>query len=158
VISVSAMLRLIVLPGGAFHTTIAISEGRRCDAIGNVLCRCGGAIFGTCAGAIRLANDVSHVHRRERITRHLLGHDGFAELATGGPAGERCLGDTSTEGRPLEMVFIAGQLLTKGKGKCRALPGMRGPARGWWQKGTVCGATFTIRNWRDPDSARRHTF
>ena len=106
----------LILPGGESTTQLKfLQEEGLADKIVEFAER-GGAIFGTCAGAILLAKDVKHPRQDSlklmdlTVIRNAYGRQ-FASDVVSGP--------TLLKNEPLEMVFIRGPVIE------RAGPGVK---------------------------------
>jgi 5'-phosphate synthase pdxT subunit len=106
----------LILPGGESTTQLQfLQEEGLADAISTFAER-GGAIFGTCAGAILLATDVQHP---KQDSLHLLDmtviRNGYGRQI----ASDVVSGLTTLKKEPMEMVFIRGPIIE------RAGPGVK---------------------------------
>ena len=106
----------LILPGGESTTQLQfLQEEGLAEAISKFAER-GGAIFGTCAGAILLATDVQHP---KQDSLHLLDmtviRNGYGRQI----ASDVVSGCTTLKKEPMEMVFIRGPIIE------RAGPGVR---------------------------------
>ncbi len=106
----------LILPGGESTTQLKfLQEEGLADEIVKFAER-GGAIFGTCAGAILLANDVKHPRQDSlnlmdmTVVRNAYGRQIASDVVTG---------PTTLKKDPLEMVFIRGPVIE------RAGPGVK---------------------------------
>jgi 5'-phosphate synthase pdxT subunit len=128
----------IVLPGGESTTQLQfLKEEGLFDAIFE-FSRHGGAIFGTCAGAILLA---THVKNPEQESLGLLDmtilRNGYGRQL----ASDVFFGDSALKEEPLEMVFIRGPIIEEvGKGITVLAKHQGKPAL--VEKGNVLAATF----------------
>ena len=98
----------IILPGGESTTQLQfLQEEGLFDAL-KKFCAAGGAIFGTCAGAILLA---THVKNPEQASLGLLDmtvlRNGYGRQL----ASDVFFGRTTLSQEPLEMVFIRGPII-----------------------------------------------
>lgn len=106
----------LILPGGESTTQLQfLQEEGLADAITKFAKR-GGAIFGTCAGAILLATDVEHPKQDSlqlldmTVVRNAYGRQIASDVVSG---------PTKLKNEPLEMVFIRGPVIE------RAGPGVK---------------------------------
>jgi pyridoxal 5'-phosphate synthase pdxT subunit len=106
----------LILPGGESTTQLKfLQEEGLADKIVKFAER-GGAIFGTCAGAILLAKDVKHPQQDSlnlmdmTVVRNAYGRQIASDVVTG---------PTALKEEPLEMVFIRGPVIE------RAGPGVK---------------------------------
>ncbi|HVH73250.1 MAG TPA: pyridoxal 5'-phosphate synthase glutaminase subunit PdxT, partial [Candidatus Dormibacteraeota bacterium] len=106
----------LILPGGESTTQLKfLKEDGLADTIVKFAER-GGAIFGTCAGAILLAKDVEHPRQDSlnlmdlTVIRNAYGRQIASEVVSG---------PTTLKKDPLEMVFIRGPVIE------RAGPGVK---------------------------------
>ena len=106
----------LILPGGESTTQLKfLQEEGLADKIVEFAER-GGAIFGTCAGAILLAKDVKHPQQDSlnlmdmTVVRNAYGRQIASDVVTG---------PTALKEEPLEMVFIRGPVIE------RAGPGVK---------------------------------
>ncbi len=100
----------LILPGGESTTQLKFLQGEGlADAILRFAER-GGAIFGTCAGAILLATDVQHP---PQDSLHLMDmtvvRNGYGRQI----ASDVVSGPTTLKKEPLEMVFIRGPIIER---------------------------------------------
>jgi pyridoxal 5'-phosphate synthase pdxT subunit len=100
----------LILPGGESTTQLQfLQEEGLADAISKFAER-GGAIFGTCAGAILLATDVQHP---KQDSLHLLDmtviRNGYGRQI----ASDVVSGRTTLKKEPMEMVFIRGPIIER---------------------------------------------
>src|SRR6184192_852465 len=115
----------LILPGGESTTQLKfLQEEGLADKIVKFAKR-GGAIFGTCAGAILLAKDVKHPQQDSlnlmdmTVVRNAYGRQIASDVV-------RC--PTTLKNEPLEMVFIRGPLIERGRAAhhvARDLPPIR---------------------------------
>ncbi len=106
----------LILPGGESTTQLQfLQEEGLAEAIGK-FARQGGAIFGTCAGAILLATEVENPKQDSlklldmTVLRNAYGRQIASDVVTG---------PTTLKKEPLEMVFIRGPVIE------RAGPGLK---------------------------------
>lgn len=106
----------LILPGGESTTQLQfLQEEGLADAIGK-FAKQGGAIFGTCAGAILLATEVENPKQDSlklldmTVLRNAYGRQIASDVVTG---------PTKLKKEPLEMVFIRGPIIE------RAGPGLK---------------------------------
>jgi 5'-phosphate synthase pdxT subunit len=100
----------LILPGGESTTQwqFLAEEGLR-EAVERFANR-GGAIFGTCAGAILLAREVKHPEQASlgmmdmTVVRNAYGRQVASDVVSG---------STSLKSEPLEMVFIRGPIIER---------------------------------------------
>src|SRR3981189_1034975 len=106
----------LILPGGESTTQLQfLREEGLADAIGK-FARQGGAIFGTCAGAILLATEVENPRQDSlKLLDMTVLRNGYG----GQIASEVVSGPTKLKSEPLEMVFIRGPIIQ------RAGPGLK---------------------------------
>lgn len=100
----------LVLPGGESTTQLKfLQEEGLADKIVQFAGR-GGAIFGTCAGAILLAKDVKHPQQHSlnlmdmTVVRNAYGRQIASDVVSG---------PTTLKKEPLEMVFIRGPVIER---------------------------------------------
>ena len=100
----------LILPGGESTTQLQfLQEEGLADAITKFAER-GGAIFGTCAGAILLATDVQHPKQDSlqlldmTVVRNAYGRQIASDVVSG---------PTQLKKEPLEMVFIRGPVIER---------------------------------------------
>ena len=100
----------LILPGGESTTQLKfLQEEGLADKIVKFAER-GGAIFGTCAGAILLAKDVKHPQQDSlnlmdmTVVRNAYGRQIASDVVTG---------PTTLKKEPLEMVFIRGPVIER---------------------------------------------
>jgi 5'-phosphate synthase pdxT subunit len=106
----------LILPGGESTTQLQfLQEEGLADAIGK-FAKNGGAIFGTCAGAILLATEVRNPRQDSlklldmTVLRNAYGRQIASDVVSG---------PTKLKNEPLEMVFIRGPIIE------RAGPGLK---------------------------------
>jgi pyridoxal 5'-phosphate synthase pdxT subunit len=106
----------LILPGGESTTQLQfLQEEGLADAIGK-FARQGGAIFGTCAGAILLATEVENPRQDSlKLLDMTVLRNGYGRQI----ASDVVSGPTKLKNEPLEMVFIRGPIIE------RAGPGLR---------------------------------
>ena len=106
----------LILPGGESTTQLQfLQEEGLADAIGK-FAKQGGAIFGTCAGAILLATDVENPRQDSlKLLDMTVLRNGYGRQI----ASDVVSGPTKLKSEPLEMVFIRGPIIQ------RAGPGLR---------------------------------
>ena len=128
----------IVLPGGESTTQLQfLKEGGLFDAI-REFSRRGGAVFGTCAGAILLATQVKNPQQESLglLDMTVLRNGYGRQLAS-----DVFFGDSTLKKDPLEMVFIRGPIIEEvGKGISVLARHEGKPAL--VEKGNVLAATF----------------
>jgi pyridoxal 5'-phosphate synthase pdxT subunit len=100
----------LILPGGESTTQLKfLQEEGLADSIQKFAAR-GGAIFGTCAGAILLATEVEHPRQDSlklmdmTVMRNAYGRQIASDVVCG---------PTSLKKEPLEMVFIRGPVIER---------------------------------------------
>ena len=100
----------LILPGGESTTQLQfLQEEGLADAITSFAKR-GGAIFGTCAGAILLATEVENPRQDSlklldmKVLRNAYGRQIASDVASG---------PTKLKDEPLEMVFIRGPIIER---------------------------------------------
>lgn len=98
----------LILPGGESTTQLQfLQEEGLADAI-TAFAKRGGAIFGTCAGAILLATEVDHPKQDSlklldmKVLRNAYGRQIASDVVSG---------PTRLKSEPLEMVFIRGPII-----------------------------------------------
>jgi pyridoxal 5'-phosphate synthase pdxT subunit len=104
----------LILPGGESTTQLQfLQEEGLYDAIQN-FAREGGAIFGTCAGAILLATEVTNPKQDSLgLLEMTVQRNGYGRQI----ASDVVTGPTKLKNEPLEMVFIRGPIIERvGKG------------------------------------------
>ena len=106
----------LILPGGESTTQLKfLQEEGLADKIVE-FAKHGGAIFGTCAGAILLANDVEHPKQESlNLMDMTVVRNGYGRQI----ASDVVSGPTALKKEPLEMVFIRGPIIE------RAGPGVK---------------------------------
>lgn len=128
----------VVLPGGESTTQLQfLKEEGLFDTI-REFARQGGAVFGTCAGAILLATRVRNPKQESLglLDMTVLRNGYGRQLAS-----DVFLGDTTLKKEPLEMVFIRGPIIEEvGKGIAVLARHEGKPAL--VEKGNVLAATF----------------
>jgi len=128
----------LILPGGESTTQLKfLQEEGLADKIIKFAER-GGAIFGTCAGAILLAKDVEHPKQDSlnlmdmTVVRNAYGRQIASDVASG---------PTVLKKEPLEMVFIRGPVIERAGQGVRVLAEFAGkPAL--VQRENILAATF----------------
>lgn len=128
----------LVLPGGESTTQLQfLQEEGLCDAI-RKFSEDGGAIFGTCAGAILLADRVKNPAQDSlKLMNMTVLRNGYGRQL----ASDVFLGDSTLKREPLEMVFIRGPIIEKVGPGITVLAKHRGrPVL--VQKGRLLAATF----------------
>jgi len=100
----------LILPGGESTTQLQfLQEEGLFDEI-HGFAKSGGAIFGTCAGAILLANQVEHP---KQASLRLLDMTVLRNAYGRQIASDVVFGPSSLKSEPLEMVFIRGPIIEK---------------------------------------------
>ena len=128
----------IILPGGESTTQLQfLQEEGLAEAIKKFAGK-GGAIFGTCAGAILLATEVQHPKQVSlqlldmTVTRNAFGRQIASDVVSG---------PTSLKDEPLEMVFIRGPVIERAGPSLKILAEYAGkPAL--VQRDKIMAATF----------------
>jgi len=136
----------VVLPGGESTTQLQfLKEEGLFDAI-REFARRGGAMFGTCAGAILLATRVQNPNQESLgLLDMTVLRNGYGRQM----ASDVFLGDTTLKKEPLEMVFIRGPIIEEiGKGISVLARHEGKPAL--VEKGNVLAATFHPELTDDP--------
>jgi pyridoxal 5'-phosphate synthase pdxT subunit len=106
----------LVLPGGESTTQMKFVQEEGLAEKIRKFAEQGGAIFGTCAGAILLATDVQHPKQDSlNLLDMTVVRNGYGRQI----ASDVVSGPTSLKKEPLEMVFIRGPIIE------RAGPGLR---------------------------------
>jgi pyridoxal 5'-phosphate synthase pdxT subunit len=128
----------VILPGGESTTQLQfLQEEGLYDAIRN-FSKNGGAIFGTCAGAILLA---SKVRNPPQDSLKLLDMTVLRNAYGRQLASDVFFGPTTLKKDPLEMVFIRGPIIEEISPEIRVLAKFEGkPAL--VEKGKILAATF----------------
>src|SRR5438045_3118514 len=127
----------LILPGGESTTQLKfLQEEGLTDKIVEFAKR-GGAIFGTCAGAILLAKDVKHPQQDSlnlmdmTVVRNAYGRQIASDVVSG---------PTTLKNEPLEMVFIRGPIIERAGPSLKILAEYAGrPAL--VQRGQIMAAT-----------------
>ncbi|HUI51216.1 MAG TPA: pyridoxal 5'-phosphate synthase glutaminase subunit PdxT [Terriglobales bacterium] len=136
----------IVLPGGESTTQLQfLKEEGLFDAI-RKFARSGGAVFGTCAGAILLATRVQNPEQESLglLDMTVLRNGYGRQLAS-----DVFWGETALKNEPVEMVFIRGPIIEEiGKGISVLAEHEGKPAL--VEKGNVLAATFHPELTDDP--------
>ena len=128
----------LILPGGESTTQLKfLQEEGLTDKIVEFAKR-GGAIFGTCAGAILLAKDVKHPQQDSlnlmdmTVVRNAYGRQIASDVVSG---------PTKLKSEPLEMVFIRGPIIERAGPSLKILAEYAGkPAL--VQRSQIMAATF----------------
>jgi len=128
----------LILPGGESTTQLKfLQEEGLADKIVE-FAKHGGAIFGTCAGAILLANEVEHPKQESlnlmdmTVVRNAYGRQIASDVVSG---------PTTLKKEPLEMVFIRGPIIERAGPSVRVLAEYAGkPAL--VQRDNILAATF----------------
>ncbi len=100
----------LILPGGESTTQLQFLEEEGLREAMAKFARSGGAIFGTCAGAILLARDVKHPEQASlgmmdmTVVRNAYGRQIASDVVSG---------RTTLKRDPLEMVFIRGPVIER---------------------------------------------
>jgi 5'-phosphate synthase pdxT subunit len=136
----------LILPGGESTTQLQFlqEEGLQ-DAI-EKFARDGGAVFGTCAGAILLAFEVKNPHQESlKLLDITVLRNGYGRQV----ASDVVNGTSKIKREPLEMVFIRGPIIERAGPEVDILAEYAGkPAL--VQKGNVMAATFHPELTDDP--------
>src|SRR5258706_12833877 len=100
----------LILPGGESTTQLQfLREEGLADAIGE-FAKQGGAIFGTCAGAILLATEVRNPRKDSlKLLEMTVLRNGYGRQI----ASDVVSGPTKLKKEPLEMVFIRGPIIER---------------------------------------------
>lgn len=136
----------IVLPGGESTTQLQfLKEGGLFEAI-REFAGAGGAVFGTCAGAILLATRVKNPEQESLgLLDMTVLRNGYGRQLSS----DVFFGDTSLKKEPLEMVFIRGPII-EGVGKGIAVLAEHEGKPALVEKGNVLAATFHPELTDDP--------
>jgi len=128
----------LVLPGGESTTQLQfLQEEGLYDAIRKFADK-GGAIFGTCAGAILLANKVKNpVQDSLKLLDMTVLRNGYGRQL----ASDVFFGSSTLKKEPLEMVFIRGPIIEKTAPDIRVLAKFAGKPT-LVEKGHILAATF----------------
>jgi len=128
----------IVLPGGESTTQLQfLKEEGLFEAIRR-FSRAGGAIFGTCAGAILLATKVNNPPQESLgLLDMTVLRNGYGQQF----ASDVFFGSSTLKQEPLEMVFIRGPIIEE-VGKDIAVLARHGGKAALVEKGNVLAATF----------------
>jgi pyridoxal 5'-phosphate synthase pdxT subunit len=106
----------LILPGGESTTQLQFLQE---EGLANAITKFaeqGGAVFGTCAGAILLATEVQHPEQDSlRLLDMTVVRNGYGRQV----ASEVVSGPTTLKKEPMEMVFIRGPIID------RAGPGLK---------------------------------
>jgi 5'-phosphate synthase pdxT subunit len=128
----------LILPGGESTTQLQfLQEEGLADAIAK-FAEQGGAIFGTCAGAILLATEVENPKQDSlKLLDMTVLRNGYGRQI----ASDVVSGPTKLKQEPLEMVFIRGPIIERAGPDLRVLAEYAGkPAL--VQRGHILAATF----------------
>jgi pyridoxal 5'-phosphate synthase pdxT subunit len=128
----------LVLPGGESTTQLQfLQEEGLYDAIRKFADN-GGAVFGTCAGAILLANKVKNpVQDSLKLLDMTVLRNGYGRQL----ASDVFFGSSTLKKEPLEMVFIRGPIIEKTAPDIRVLAKFAGKPT-LVEKGHILAATF----------------
>jgi pyridoxal 5'-phosphate synthase pdxT subunit len=128
----------LVLPGGESTTQLQfLQEEGLYDAIRN-FSKKGGAIFGTCAGAILLARKVKNPPQDSlKLVNMTVLRNGYGRQL----ASDVFFGPTTLKKEPLEMVFIRGPIIEKVGSGVSILAKLNGQPT-LIHKGHILAATF----------------
>jgi len=128
----------LILPGGESTTQLQfLEEEGLYDAILKFSEK-GGAIFGTCAGAILLANKVKNPEQDSlKLLDMTILRNGYGRQL----ASDVFFGPTTLKKEPLEMVFIRGPIIEKVAPEIKVLAKFEGKPT-LVQKGHILAATF----------------
>lgn len=128
----------LILPGGESTTQLQfLKEDGLADAI-DKFAKQGGAIFGTCAGAILLATEVQNPHQDSlklldmTVLRNAYGRQLASDVVSG---------PTELKGEPLEMVFIRGPIIERAGPSLKILAEHGGKPT-LVKRGQIMAATF----------------
>ena len=128
----------LILPGGESTTQLQfLQEEGLADAIAK-FAKQGGAIFGTCAGAILLATEVENPRQDSlKLLDMTVLRNGYGRQI----ASDVVSGPTKLKSEPLEMVFIRGPIIQRAGPGLKVLAEYAGkPAL--VQRGHIMAATF----------------
>ncbi len=128
----------LILPGGESTTQLQfLREEGLADAI-EKFAKQGGAIFGTCAGAILLATEVRNPRQDSlKLLDMTVLRNGYGRQI----ASDVVSGPTKLKKEPLEMVFIRGPVIERAGPRVKVLAEYSGkPAL--VQRGQIMAATF----------------
>src|SRR5258708_25109823 len=128
----------LILPGGESTTQLQfLREEGLADAIGK-FAKQGGAIFGTCAGAILLATEVENPRQDSlKLLDMTVLRNGYGRQI----ASDVVSGPTKLKKEPLEMVFIRGPIIERAGPSLKVLAEYAGkPAM--VQRDNILAATF----------------
>ena len=107
----------LILPGGESTTQLQFLQEEGLDDAIRKFSNQGGAVFGTCAGAILLANKVKNPPQDSlKLLDMTVLRNGYGRQL----ASDVFFGSTTLKKDPLEMVFIRGPIIEK------VAPGIRG--------------------------------
>jgi 5'-phosphate synthase pdxT subunit len=128
----------LILPGGESTTQLQfLQEEGLAEAITD-FAEQGGAVFGTCAGAILLATEVQHPEQESlqlldmTVVRNAYGRQIASDVVSG---------PTALKNEPLEMVFIRGPIIERARRDLKILAEYAGkPAL--VQRENIMAATF----------------
>lgn len=128
----------LILPGGESTTQLQfLKEEGLSDAILKFAEK-GGAILGTCAGAILLATDVENPRQDSlKLLDITVLRNGYGRQI----ASDVVSGPTSLKREPLEMVFIRGPIIERA-GPCVKVLAEYGGKPALVQRGRILAATF----------------
>ena len=128
----------LILPGGESTTQLQfLEEEGLYDAI-HKFSEKGGAIFGTCAGAILLANKVKNPQQDSlKLLDMTILRNGYGRQL----ASDVFFGPTTLKKEPLEMVFIRGPIIEKVAPEIKVLAKFEGKPT-LVQKDHILAATF----------------
>ena len=128
----------LVLPGGESTTQLQFLQEEGLQAAIEKFARDGGAIFGTCAGAILLAVEVKNPKQDSlKLLDITVLRNGYGRQVASGVV----TGTSKIKKEPLEMVFIRGPIIERAGPDVAILAEYAGkPAL--VQKGNVMAATF----------------
>jgi pyridoxal 5'-phosphate synthase pdxT subunit len=128
----------LILPGGESSTQLQFLQEEGLQSAIEKFARDGGAIFGTCAGAILLATEVKNPQQDSlKLLDITVMRNGYGRQV----ASDVVIGKSKIKKEPLEMVFIRGPIIERAGPDVAILAEYAGkPAL--VQKGNVMAATF----------------
>ncbi len=141
----------LILPGGESTTQLQFLQEEGLQTAIEKFARDGGAIFGTCAGAILLATEVKNPYQDSlKLLDITVLRNGYGRQM----ASDVVSGTSKIKKEPLEMVFIRGPIIERAGPDVDILAEYAGkPAL--VQKGNVMAATFHPELTEDP-TVHRH--
>jgi pyridoxal 5'-phosphate synthase pdxT subunit len=128
----------LVLPGGESTTQLQFLQEEGLESVIQEFAKQGGAIFGTCAGAILLATEVQNPKQDSlKLLDMTVLRNGYGRQI----ASDVVSGPTKLKKEPLEMVFIRGPIIERAGPGLKVLAEYAGkPAL--VQRGNIMAATF----------------